>query len=67
MLGLDELRDLMVQFDKEYPYKRLDKVSTAMWRYGAIYQDGLVNELFAAYSRGYACGKALHARPLTSP
>ena len=57
MLKSKEHYDLMAQFDREFRHARLDKESKELWPRGIVYQDGMVNELFLAYRRGYALGK----------
>jgi hypothetical protein len=60
MLNTQEHIDLIAMFEREPEYKgrRLDKESKASWARGVIYQDATLNELFLAYRRGYAFGKA---------
>jgi hypothetical protein len=53
--------DLMEQFDREFSYRRLDKEEKSFWAKGNIYQDGMTNELFLAYRRGFAYGQAVGA------
>jgi hypothetical protein len=62
MLKTQEHVELVAMFDRESKGLRLDKERKELWTMGRIYQDGQVNELFLAYRRGYAYGKALHAR-----
>jgi hypothetical protein len=61
MLKTQEHQDLIAMFEREPEYKgrRLDKESKALWPKGIIYQDGHLNDLFLAYRRGYAYGKAI--------
>lgn len=54
MLMTKEHYDLMGQFEREHRGRRMDRESKESWPRGIIYQDGHVNELFAAYRRGYA-------------
>jgi len=54
MLMTKEHYDLMGQFEREHRGRRMDRESKELWPRGIIYQDGHVNELFAAYRRGYA-------------
>lgn len=56
-----EHEELMAMFEKEFVGYRLDHEPKALWSSGAIYQDGAVNQLFLAYRRGYAFGKAVGA------
>lgn len=58
MLKTKEHYELLNQFEREFKGCRLDKEDKAMWPKGYIYQDGQVNEIFQAYQRGYALGKA---------
>ena len=51
--------EIMAMFEREYRGAgRLDKEPKELWPRQHIYQDGHVNELFLAYQRGYALGKA---------
>lgn len=59
MLKTQEHYDLMAQFEREFKGRRLDKEPRDGWARGIIYQDGHINELFLAYRRGYALGKAV--------
>lgn len=61
MLLTKEHYDLMGQFEREFKHRRTDKEPKAYWPKGVIYQDGHTNELFLAYRRGYAMGKATTA------
>ncbi|HEH8637071.1 TPA: hypothetical protein SH370_003573 [Pseudomonas aeruginosa] len=51
--------ELMAQFEREHS-GRFDKEDKSLWRKGIVYQDGYINELFLAYRRGYAYGKAAY-------
>lgn len=51
--------ELMAQFEREFSHHRLDKEPKEMWVKGVIYQNGVTNELFLAYRRGFAYGEAL--------
>lgn len=44
---------LLAQFEREHR-GRTDKEDKSFWPKGIIYQDGHMNELFAAYLRGHA-------------
>lgn len=57
MLKTLEHIELIAMFEREFS-GRLDKERKELWPMGRIYQDGQVNELFLAYRRGYAFGKA---------
>lgn len=61
MLKTQEHIDLLAMFerDPEYKGRRLDKESKELWPMGRVYQDGHLNDLFLAYRRGYAYGKAI--------
>jgi hypothetical protein len=50
--------DLMAQFEREYPFERLDREPKELWKTN-VYQDGRVNSLFLAYRRGYSLGKMI--------
>ena len=58
MLKTQEHVDLMYQFEKEFKTLRIDKEPRELWPSGAIYQNGNTNEIFLAYRKGYAYGKA---------
>ena len=45
--------DLLAQFERGQR-GRTDKEDKSLWPKGIIYQDGRMNELFAAYIRGHA-------------
>lgn len=62
MLKTQEHEDLLAMFEQEFKGRRLDKEPKAIWPMGRVYQDGALNELFLAYRRGYAYGKAIHMR-----
>ena len=57
MLKTKEHIDLIEMFEREFSGRK-DKERKDFWPIGRIYQDGQVNELFLAYRRGYAFGKA---------
>lgn len=60
MLRTKEHHDLMLSFEAEHRHCRLTReVERDRWAKGSIYQDGHVNELFLAYRKGYALGKAV--------
>lgn len=60
MLGTKEHDELMEKFEREFKHLRLDREQDkALWRRGNVYQNGEVNELYSAYIRGYAFGKAV--------
>lgn len=48
----------MSQFEKEFSQENLAKENKTMWIKGIIYQNGMVNNLFLAYRRGYTLGKS---------
>lgn len=52
-----EFYDLIEMFEKEYKGNRLDKEDKKYWAKNIFYQDGLVNNLFLAYRKGYTFGK----------
>ena len=61
MLNTQEHINLMAMFDREHKGYRLDKeLDKELWKMGHIYQDGATNNLFLAYRKGYAYGKAVH-------
>ena len=60
MLKTQEHADLIAQFEKDCKgVGRMDKEDKSLWSYPLVrvYQDGLVNDLFLAYRKGYAYGK----------
>lgn len=61
MLKSQEHYDLMAMFEREHS-GRFDKEDKTLWPKGIVYQDGLVNELFKTYRRGYAYGKVIGAQ-----
>lgn len=66
MLKTQEHIDLIAMFEREFS-GRFDKESKDLWTMGRIYQDGQLNEIFLAYRRGYAFGKAIHINGSPSP
>jgi len=58
MLHTKEHYDLIDAFEREHS-GRFDKEPKEDWWRGRVYQSGQVNELFLAYRRGYAFGKAV--------
>lgn len=50
--------DLLSQFEKEFSHLRLTKEPKELWSKSVVYQDGHANELFLAFRRGHAYGKA---------
>lgn len=60
MLNTQEHIDLIAMFEREFTGHRYDKEPKAMWPHGHIYQDGQLNELFLAYRKGYAFGRAVY-------
>lgn len=59
MLNTHEHYELMEQFEKEHRHLRLDREPKDLWSRGIIYGSGEANNLFLAYRRGYALGKAV--------
>jgi len=57
-LNTKEHYQLMLQFERDYKYYRLDKEDKDLWSKGNIYKDGYVNSLFLAYRAGYSFGTA---------
>jgi len=60
MIKTKEHYDLLEQFERDFPYCRLDKEPKDLWGKEAIYQNGNTNELFLAYRKGYAFGKVVN-------
>jgi len=54
--------DLMAQFEREYPFERLDREPKELWK-TSVYQDGRANSLFLAFRRGYSLGKTIAEQP----
>ena len=50
--------DLMAMFEREFSHMRLDREDKAYWAKGRIYQSGETNNLFLAYRKGAAYGRA---------
>ena len=69
MLMTKEHYDLMASFEREHKHCRLTREKDkALWKRGAVYEDGRVNELFLAYRKGYALGAVSGAEhPLLTP
>src|SRR5579885_1137853 len=50
---------LLEVFERQFAHLgRMEKEPKDLWAKGFIYQDGHVNEIFLAFRRGYAYGKA---------
>lgn len=57
MLLTKEHYALMEGFERDYKHRRLDREKNKQhWLRGNVYEDGHVNDLFAAYRKGYALG-----------
>lgn len=54
-----EHQEMMVEFEKQFRHRRLDREAKEFWPKGIVYQDGQTNELFLAYRSGYALGTAV--------
>lgn len=68
MLGTKEHYELMARFEQAYKgHARMDKEPKENWRTGWIYQHGELNQLWIAFQRGYAYGKALHWQDAVDP
>ena len=50
--------DLMAMFENEFPDCRLDREDKEFWPKGNVYQNGETNNLFLAYRKGVAYGRA---------
>lgn len=59
MLKTKEHYELMEMFERQFKHMRLDREIKDLWPMGRIYQNGEANELFLAYSKGYAFGKCV--------
>lgn len=63
-LNSQEHIDMMKQFEIEFSISsfrgRLDKEDKSIWSKGNIYQDGIVNELFLIYRKGYSFGRCVY-------
>ena len=60
-LGSREHEEIIAMFDREFSHLRLDKEAREFWNQGNIYQNGEANNLFLAYRKGFAFGKATAA------
>lgn len=60
-VGSAEFYELIAMFDREFKGHRLDKEAEDQWPKGYVYQNGETNNLFLAYRKGVALGKALPA------
>lgn len=49
---------LLEMFEREFKGLRLDREDRRMWQRGHVYQSGEANNLFLAYRKGYAFGRA---------
>jgi len=49
--------ELIEMFEREFSGRK-DKEPKELWSKGVIYQDGMVNQMFLAYRKGYAMGRA---------
>lgn len=59
MLNTKEHYELLTMFERQYQHCRLDREPKEGWARGIFYQDGMVNEIFLAFRKGYAFGKAV--------
>lgn len=59
MLFSKEHYELMAQFEKEFSHHRLGRESKEMWKTGAVYQNGMANELFMAYRKGHSYARSV--------
>lgn len=50
--------ELMAMFEREFQGLRFDREDKALWPKGNVYQSGETNNLFLAYRRGFAYGRA---------
>lgn len=50
--------DLMAMFEKEFSGFRLDREPKKFWPGGNVYQSGETNNMFIAYRKGAAYGRA---------
>jgi hypothetical protein len=48
-VGTKEHYELMEQFERDYPYLRLDRENGSSWKSGQIYQSGETNNYFKMY------------------
>ncbi len=57
MLMTKEHYDLMASFEREHKHRGVAREKDKeLWKRGAVYEDGHVNDLFLAYRKGYALG-----------
>ena len=57
-IGTKEHYELLEMFERDFKGIRIDKEPKELWAAGAVYQDGVANNLFKAYSIGYSYGKS---------
>jgi len=57
LLGREHYK-LMAMFEREFAGLRFDREDKALWPKGNVYQSGETNNLFLAYRRGFAYGRA---------
>lgn len=57
-LGSKDHEELMAMFEREYAGLRMDRENKALWAKGNVYQSGETNNLFLAYRKGAAYGRA---------
>ncbi len=58
--------ELLAMFESEFNHRRLEREHKSLWANGNIFQDGQTNELFLAYRRGFAYGKAVTRQEVTA-
>lgn len=56
-VGTKEWHEIVVNFERNYRYERLDKEPEELWKQGSVYQDGTINALYNAYLLGYSLGR----------
>lgn len=58
MIGTKEHYELLKNFEQIMGKRfRFDKEDKDFWKKGVVYQDGMVNEMYRVFIKGYALGK----------
>lgn len=56
-VGTKEFYEILLSFERDFNYMRLDKEDKSLWKESIVYQDGETNKIYQAYSLGYALGR----------
>ena len=65
-IGSKEHYEIMEQFERDYDCVPLAKEDKSMWKEGYFYQNGDINNLFKAYSKGYSLARSKHTGLIAS-